>query len=83
VQAQLSDLDRYSFNAEAIDLLRQRLEDRLMGATAEDQRFVLEAVGTRVIVQTDGSWELELQVPRHIAEPTEGFHIVNSRPGSN
>ncbi len=76
-------MDRYSFDAEAIALLRQRLDDSLGGATAQDQRFVLEAVGAKVIVQTGGGWELELQVPRHMAEPAEGFHIVNSRPGSN
>jgi hypothetical protein len=82
-QAQLSYLDRYSFNAEAIALLRQRLDARVMGATSEDRRFVMGAVGTRLIVQADGSWELELQVPREIAEPAERFHILNSRPGSN
>ena len=82
VQAQISDLDRYSFDAEAIALLRQRLDSRLAGATADDQRLVLEAVGTKVIVQTDGSWELELKVPKQIAEPADGCHIVNSRPGS-
>lgn len=43
---------------------------------------VLEAVGTKVLAQTDGSWELELQIPRQITGPAEEVQIVNRRPGS-
>jgi hypothetical protein len=53
VQAQLEDIERYSFSEEAIALLRHRLEARLAGSTPGDQRFVLEAVGARVIVQAE------------------------------
>jgi site-specific DNA recombinase len=83
VQAQLEDIERYSFSEEAIALLRHRLEARLAGSTPEDQRFVLEAVGARVIVQADRSWELELQIPRSASEPDDALQIVNTRPGSN
>ena len=83
VQTQNNELERFSFSPEAVTLLRERLDARLTGATSEDQRFVLEAVGTKVLAQTDGTWELELQIPRQITGPAEEVQIVNSRPGSN
>ena len=83
MQAQNNELERFSFSPEAIAHLRQRLDARLTCATHEDQRFVLEAVGTKVLAQTDGTWELELQIPRQITAPAEEVQIVNSRPGSN
>ena len=83
VETQLNDLERPSFSPKAIARLRHRLDARLTGATFDDKRYVLEAVGTKVIVQADGSWELELQVPQSDAEAAEEFQIVNSRPRSN
>jgi hypothetical protein len=82
IQAQLADLERFSFSPEAIALLRKRLDARLVGTTVEDKRFVLEAVSAKVIVQADGTWELELQVPCQVPEPAGELQIVNSRPGS-
>ena len=83
VQGQLSDLERHRFDPKSVEHLRQRLNERLAGATPEDRRFVLEAVGARVVIQSDGSWELELQVPRVESEPVDPLQVVNSRPGSN
>jgi site-specific DNA recombinase len=83
IQAQLTDLERFSFSPEAIALLRNRLDTRLAGTTVEDKRFVLEAVGAKVMVQADGTWELELQVPCQVPEPAGELQIVNSRPGLN
>jgi hypothetical protein len=82
VQSQLSDLERYSFNSEAVARLRERLESRLAKSSPEDKRYILEAVGTRVIAQPDRSWEVELQVPQQVSESVENLQIVNSRPGS-
>ncbi len=61
---ELDDLARYRFDGTAIELLRDRLESRLASANAEDRRFIVEALDARVIVQEDGSWELEVHVPR-------------------
>ena len=80
LRRQLDDLEQNSVRPEAVALLKKRLEGRLQSATAEDRRFVLEALGTRVIAQPDGGWELELRVPRDDSDPMQ---IVNSRPGSN
>ena len=83
VEAQLTDLERYRFDPDAIGIMRERLDTRLTGATVEDRRFILEAVGARVIMHDDKTWELEVQVPRH-SEPADAdlLPIVNSRPES-
>ncbi len=43
----------------------RRVEAKLAGATDEDRRLVLEAVGAFVIVQQNAAWELELEALRH------------------
>ena len=79
MERQYADLERYRFNPQSIGLLHQRLETRLTGATLEDKRFVLEAVGAMVMVQADRTWELELQVLRDMPIPEpEPLQIVNS-----
>ena len=81
LEQQLADIQRYSFDPQSIEMLRQRLEARLATETLDDRRFILEAVGTKVMVQADGTWELELQVPREVPALEGGLHIVNARPG--
>ena len=83
LEQQLADIQQYNFDPRSIETLRWRLESRLEAATAEDRRFILEAVGAKVLVQADGSWELELQVPREVPESQEVLQIVNTRPESN
>ena len=83
LERRLADVRRYSFDPENVKRLRQRLEARLAAATAENRRFILEAVGAKVIVQADGMWELEIQVPREVPAPSIALQIVNSRPGLN
>ena len=75
--AQLADLERYSLSPELIGSLRQRLEGHLTGATLQDRRFVLEAVGAEVVAQGNGAWELELEVPRDLEHVGQ---IVNTEP---
>jgi hypothetical protein len=55
----------------------------LASVTPGDRQFVLKALGIRVMVQADGTWELELQFPREVPVPAGELQIVNSRPGSN
>ncbi len=83
LERQLADIQRYSIDPQSIEMLRQRLAARLAAATPDDRRFILGAVGTKVIVQADGTWELELQVPREVQAPEGDLQIVNSRPESN
>ena len=81
LQGQLDELERNNISPEAVAELRSRLDERLQTASAENKRFVLDALETRVIAQIDGSWELEVQVPRR-KEP-ELMQTVNSGPGLN
>ena len=83
VEQQLADILRYSFDSQSVRMLRQRVAPRLGTTKLEDRRFILEAVGTKVIVQADGTWELELQLGREAPAPEDNLQIVNSRPGSN
>ena len=82
LKAQLADLERYSFHEADVDALRGRVETRLSYANADDRRFVLEAVGTPVIVNEGGTWKVEIRVPRAAAE-TEDLQIAPARPESN
>ena len=84
LEHQLADIRLYSFDPDNVERLGQRLEARLAAATPDDRRFILEAVGAKVIVQADGTWELELQIPREVPPlPAPALQVVNSRPGSN
>ena len=60
----ITDLETRSVGPETMNILHQGLQDRLAGATGQDRRFVLEAVGATILAQGDSSWELELLVPR-------------------
>jgi len=75
---QLADVQRYTVDASSIKLMRERLESRVVTATAEDRRFILEALGTQIIAHGDGTWELQLEVPRQIPQQAD---IVSTRPG--
>ena len=55
LEARLTDLERYAVSAESVEALRARMDDRLAGATPQDRRFVLEAIGARVLAPGDGS----------------------------
>ena len=76
LHTQLADLERYSLSAESVVALRQRVEAHLAGATIEDRRFVLDAVGAKIIAQGDGTWELE--VPREVEAEVQ---TVYTTPG--
>ena len=47
-------------------MLHQRSEARLETETPEDRHYILDALGANVLIQADGVWELELQVPREV-----------------
>ncbi len=83
LKQQLADIQSYSFDPRSIEMLRQRLEAKLSTATPDHRRFILEAVGAKVMVRVDGTWELELQVPREVPAPEGDLQIMNSRPESN
>ena len=88
VEQQLGDIQRYSFDPQSVEILRQRLEAKLETASTEDRRFILDAVGAKVLVQGDGAWDLELQVPRGVPAAEAPFQegvlqTVSDGPESN
>ena len=80
LEQQLADIERLSFSPDAVESLRSRLEERLERATPEDRRFVLESLGTKVIAYPDGTWDMEIELPRH---EQSDLQIAHSRPESN
>ncbi len=64
--------------AEAIHTLRELVVDKLDSATPEDQRFILEAVDTKVIVYQDKTLEISLGIPdlpAPICEPNSPMFV--------
>ncbi len=78
LQNQLADIERLSFSPEAVESLRCRFEERLKRATPEDQRFVLESLGAKVIAYPNGTWDMEIELPRPVHN---NMQIEHSVPG--
>ncbi|MEE8158150.1 MAG: recombinase family protein, partial [Dehalococcoidia bacterium] len=78
VQAQLDDLGDGPPDPAAMAKLGDALSERLAGATPEDRRSVLDAVGATIIAQGDGTWELELEIPQEPPPSEPEMQIVNS-----
>ena len=76
----ITDLETRFVDPETMNILHQRLQDRLAGATGQDRRFVLEAVGATILAQGDGSWELELLVPGAVSTEAQEPQIMNTGP---
>jgi hypothetical protein len=56
--------------------LRRRFEERLERATPEDRRFVLESLGAKVIAYPDGTWDMEIELPRQVQNELQIEHSV-------
>ena len=76
---QLKELERRTFTPQDIEALLRRVRSRLSSASPGDRRFVLEAVGASVFSCGDGSWEIELEVPKTASEELQ---VVSNQPGS-
>ena len=73
-QSDLDQAERVLADAEAVRRLYPLLRERLERATAEDKRFVLDCLGTRILPGPD-SISVELAVP------SDGEVTVNTNPG--
>ena len=78
--AQLFELERHSFSSSDMEMLRRKVQSRLLSAGPSDRRYVLEAVGVRVLSHGDGSWEMQLEIPQ--VAPTSS-QIVSNQPEWN
>jgi len=63
VREQLARLNQEAVSLLSLEQLRSRLEQKLASTEFADRRFILEALGTKVIVATDGRIEIEFAIP--------------------
>ena len=75
---QLADLQSYTLSREGLEALRDRLANRLEGATFSDRRFVLEALGVQVIAQSEGTWTFQVAMPTEQAAQLQTASSVPS-----
>ncbi len=62
-RARLETLEKFRLNQTMVEHMRERLEHNLERATDEDWRFVLEALGTKILAFGDGNWDIEISIP--------------------
>jgi len=63
VEEQLARLNQESVSLVSLEQLRGRLQQKLASTEFADRRFILEALGTKIIVTTCGSIEVEFAIP--------------------
>ena len=80
VLSQLEMLDQGFPTAEAMEALQQRLGSVLSSEASRDRSLIFDALGVSVIAHGDGSWDLELEVPREVAPTVQDVQIENTGP---
>lgn len=63
IHGKLERLNRESVSLVSLERLRGQVEKKLASTEFADRRFILEALGTKVIVATDGRIEIEFAIP--------------------
>jgi len=63
IHGKLERLNQESVSLVSLERLRGQVEKKLASTQFADRRFILEALGTKVIVTTTGSVEIEFAVP--------------------
>lgn len=63
VSEELSKLKAKSVSLVGLEQLREQVEQRMESTEFADRRFVLEALGTKIIVTTEGTIEVEFAIP--------------------
>ncbi len=80
VLSQLEMLDQGFPTAEAMEALQQKMGSVLSSEASRDRSLILDALGVSVIAHGDGSWDLELEVPREVAPTVQDVQIENTGP---
>ena len=64
-----------------LEQLREKVEQRLASREFADRRYILEALGTRIIVTTEGTSEAEFTIPTKAAKDAIGLSVpLNACP---
>jgi len=68
VDEKLKRLNQESVSLVSLERLRGQVERKLASTEFADRRFILEALGTKVVVTTNGSVEVEFAIPTEKGE---------------
>jgi uncharacterized protein YecT (DUF1311 family) len=72
VSSELEQLKAKSISLVGLEQLRDRVEKRLTSKEFADRRFVIEALGTRVVVTEEGNIEVEFSIPNGAPREVNG-----------
>ena len=75
IETELATLGSRSLSLVGLDQLRKEVALRLASGSAEDRRFVLEALELKVVVTTEGKIEVEFNIP---TEPVKDVIAFNT-----
>ena len=80
IASRLEALTRGFPTPEAMATLQQRLGAVLASEVCHDKSLILDALGVTIIAHGDGSWDLEMEVPREVSSAVQDGQIENTRP---
>jgi len=72
----LDQLRKQSVSLVGLEQLRRQMAEKLNSTDFADRRFILEALGTRVIVTTEGALEVEFTIGDR--KDKDGAIVLNS-----
>ena len=75
---QLENLCRGWPTVETLQALQQRLGAVLTSEVTRDRSFLLDALGVAIIAHGDGSWDLQLEIPREASATIQDQQIVTT-----
>ena len=71
VTAHLDGLEQGFPGPEALTMLNQLVSTRLGVESCQDRRFIFDALGVTIIAHGDGTWDLELEIPKEASQLKE------------
>jgi len=79
---QLIDLKQSTLKENTVDAMLKNLEINLDKASDKDWRYILEALGTKILAFIDGTWDIEVNIPTEnpIVNTTGWYTCPCSRP---
>ena len=66
-RTKLETLEKCRLNQTMVKHMKGRLEHNLERATDEDWRYIIEALGTKILAFGNGNWDIEISIP--VLEP--------------
>jgi DNA invertase Pin-like site-specific DNA recombinase len=75
LESELARLQSDSASLVGLEELRDKVAERLASQQFSDRRFILEALGTRVVVTTEGQIEVEFAIPSESPKHAIAFNV--------